>query len=67
MQTHVGLGILVPGRCTNVSDTYVVCDPCITTQHEFGTNSARTLEYGQFRCLYRVAEGRLLVNTETDQ
>ena len=25
-----------------VSDTYVVCDPCITTQHEFGTNSART-------------------------
>ena len=42
MQTHVGLGILFPGRCTNVSDTYVVSDPCITTQHEFGTNSART-------------------------
>ena len=26
----------------SVSDTYVVSDPCITTQHEFGTNSART-------------------------
>ena len=25
-----------------VSDTYEVSDPCITTQHEFGTNSART-------------------------
>ena len=36
-------------------------------RHELSTNSARTLEYGQFRCLYRVAEGRLLVNTETDQ
>ena len=26
----------------SVSDTYVVSDPCINTQHEFGTNSART-------------------------
>ena len=64
MQTHVGLWILFLGRCTNVSDTYVVSDPCIATQHEFGTNSARTIDYGQFRWLYRVAEGRLLVNTD---
>ncbi len=84
MQIHVGLGILFPGRCTNVSDTYVVSDPCITTQHEFGTNSVRTqhelftlftnssllhltVECGQFCCFYRVAEGRPLINTETDQ
>ena len=29
-------------RLPTVSDTYVVSDPCITTKHEFGTNSART-------------------------
>ena len=56
---QVSLPAMSPGSAV-FRDTYIVSDPCNITQHEFGTNSARTIEYGQFRCIYRIAEGRLI-------